>query len=55
MELNSKIKIDLLKLLDKSVIYDSKNISVSNCMKSVVANYQSICLSKCEELILFEL
>ncbi|QKF82642.1 type II CRISPR-associated endonuclease Cas1 [Halarcobacter ebronensis] len=55
MELNSKIKIDLLKLLDKTVIYDSKNVTVSNCMKAIVANYQSICLLKCEELTLFEL
>lgn len=55
MELNSKIKIDLLKLLDKTVVYDSKNTTVSNCMKSIVANYQSICLLKCEELTLFEL
>lgn len=55
MALNSKIKIDLLKLLDKTVFYDDKNVTVSNCMKSIVANYQSICLSKCENLILFEL
>jgi len=55
MELNSKIKIDLLKLLDKTVFYDNKNATVSNCMKAIVANYQSICLSKCEKLILFEL
>lgn len=55
MDLNSKIKIDLLKLLDKTVVYDSKNTTVSNCMKSIVANYQSICLLKCEELTLFEL
>lgn len=55
MDLNSKIKIDLLKLLDKTVVYDSKNTTVSNCIKSIVANYQSICLLKCEELTLFEL
>ena len=55
MELNGKIKIDLLKLLDKTVFYDGKNVTVSNCMKSIVANYQSICLSKCENLTLFEL
>ncbi|PLY07313.1 MAG: type II CRISPR-associated endonuclease Cas1 [Arcobacter sp.] len=55
MELNSKIKIDLLKLLYKTVFYDNKNATVSNCMKAIVANYQSICLSKCEKLILFEL
>lgn len=55
MELSSKIKTDLLKLLDKTVFYDNKNVTVSNCMKSIVANYQSICLSKCEDLILFEL
>lgn len=55
MDLNSKIKKDLLKLLDKTVVYDSKNTTVSNCMKSIVANYQSICLLKCEELTLFEL
>ncbi|WP_428023255.1 type II CRISPR-associated endonuclease Cas1 [Arcobacter sp.] len=55
MELNSKIKIELLKLLDEAVFYDGKKIMVSNCMKAIVANYQSICLSKCEELTLFEL
>lgn len=55
MELNSKIKIDLLKLLDKIVVYDSKNTTVSNCMKAMVANYQSICLSKSEKLTLFQL
>jgi len=55
MELNPKIKTDLLKLLDKTVSHDNKNISVSYCMKLIVANYQSICLSKCDNLILFEL
>ncbi|GGD44064.1 CRISPR-associated endonuclease Cas1 [Malaciobacter pacificus] len=55
MDLNSSIKIALLKLLDETVIYDDRNMTVSNCMKLIVANYQSICLSKTEELILFEL
>jgi len=55
MQLNSSIKIALLKLLDETVIYDDRNMTVSNCMKLMVANYQSICLSKSEELILFEL
>lgn len=55
MELNSSIKISLLKLLDETVTYNNKKITVSNCMKFIVANYQSICLLKCEELILFEL
>lgn len=55
IELNSAIKINLLKLLDKTVFYDGKNVTISNCMKSIVANYQSICLSKCEDLTLFEL
>lgn len=55
MELNSGIKIELLKLLDKTIFYDGKNLTVSNCMKSIVANYQSICLAKCEDLTLFEL
>lgn len=54
-ELNSKIKIDLVKLLDNIVLYDNKKVTVSNCMKAIVANYQSICLSKCEELMLFKL
>lgn len=55
MELNTKIKIDLLKLLDNIVIYDNKNMTASNCMKLIVANYQSICLSKSENLTLFKL
>ncbi len=55
MELNSSIKISLLKLLEETVIYNNKKITVSNCMKLIVANYQSICLSKSEKLILFEL
>lgn len=55
MELNSSIKIALLKLLDETVAYDNRNMTVSNCMKLMVANYQSICLIKSEELILFEL
>jgi CRISPR-associated protein Cas1 len=55
MELNSKIKIDLLKLLDTTVVYDNKNMTASNCMKLIVANYQSICLSKSENLTLFKL
>ena len=55
MELNSSIKIALLKLLDETVTYDNRNMTVSNCMKLMVANYQSICLLKSEELILFEL
>ncbi len=55
MELNSSIKIALLKLLEETVTYDNKNMTVSNCMKLMVANYQSICLSKTEELILFKL
>ena len=55
MELNSKIKIDLIKLLDSIVLYDNKKVTVSNCMRSMVANYQSICLSKCKDLTLFEL
>lgn len=50
-----KVKIDLVKLLDTTVLYDNKNVSISNCMKSIVANYQSICLAKCENLTLFEL
>lgn len=54
-ELTNKIKIDLVKLLDKTVLYDNKNLSISNCMKKTVANYQSICLTKSEELILFKL
>lgn len=54
-ELNSSIKIALLKLLDETVTYDNRNMTVSNCMKLIVANYQSICLTKSEELILFEL
>ncbi len=55
MELKSSIKIALLKLLDETVTYDNRNMTVSNCMKLIVANYQSICLIKSEELILFEL
>lgn len=55
MEFSTKIKTDLLKLLDKTVLYNDKNVTVSNCMKLLVANYQSICLSKCDDLILFEL
>ena len=43
-----EISPDLLKLLDKTVFYDGKNVTVSNAMKSIVANYQSICLSKCD-------
>ncbi|MFY9075493.1 type II CRISPR-associated endonuclease Cas1 [Malaciobacter mytili] len=52
---NSKIKIDLLKLLDSLVIYKDKNITVNNCIKKIVANYQSVCLNKSENLILFKL
>ncbi|MCG3690097.1 type II CRISPR-associated endonuclease Cas1 [Aliarcobacter butzleri] len=52
-ELSSSIKIELLKLLDEIVIYDGKRVQVSYCMKQIVANYQSICLDKNDELKLF--
>lgn len=55
VQFSHKVKIDLVKLLDTTVLYDNKNVSISNCMKSIVANYQSICLAKCENLTLFEL
>ena len=55
VQLSYKVKIDLVKLLDATVLYANKKVTVSNCMKSIVANYQSICLKKCEELTLFEL
>ncbi|MGM0520192.1 MAG: type II CRISPR-associated endonuclease Cas1 [Campylobacterota bacterium] len=55
IQFSNKVKIDLVKLLDTTVFYDNKNVSISNCMKSMVANYQSICLLKCEELTPFEL
>ena len=54
-ELSSAIKIELLKLLDEIVIYDNQRVQVSYCMKQLVANYQSICLGKTEELKLFRL
>ncbi|MCK9161970.1 MAG: type II CRISPR-associated endonuclease Cas1 [Arcobacter butzleri] len=54
-ELTSAIKVELLKLLDEIVIYDNQRVQVSYCMKQIVANYQSICLGKMEELKLFSL
>lgn len=54
-ELTSAIKIELLKLLDEIVIYDNQRVQVSYCMKQIVANYQSICLGKVEDLKLFRL
>ena len=54
-ELSSAIKIELLKLLDEIVIYDNQRVQVSYCMKQIVANYQSICLDKVEDLKLFRL
>ncbi|WP_323591812.1 type II CRISPR-associated endonuclease Cas1 [Aliarcobacter butzleri] len=54
-ELSSSIKIELLKVLDEIVIYDNQRVQVSYCMKQIVANYQSICLEKSEELKLFRL
>ena len=54
-ELDKDIKIALLKLLDEIVIYDNQRVQVSYCMKQIVANYQSICLGKTEELKLFRL
>lgn len=54
-ELSSAIKIELLKLLDEIVIYDNQRVQVSYCMKQIVANYQSICLGKVEDLKLFRL
>ena len=54
-ELSSAIKIELLKLLDEIVIYDNQRVQVSYCMKQIVANYQSICLDKVEDLKLFKL
>jgi len=54
-EFSSSIKIELIKLLDEIVIYDSKRIQVSYCMKQIVANFQSICLGNSEELKLFKL
>lgn len=54
-ELTSAIKIELLKLLDEIVIYEGSRVQVSYCMKQIVANYQSICLKKSEELKLFQI
>ena len=54
-ELSSAIKIELLKLLDEIVIYDNQRVQVSYCMKQIVANYQSICLGKVEDLKLFKI
>ena len=54
-ELSSAIKIELLKLLDEIVVYDNQRVQVSYCMKQIVANYQSICLDKVEDLKLFRL
>ncbi len=54
-ELSSAIKIELLKLLDEIVIYDNQRVQVSYCMKQIVANYQSICLDKVEDLKLFKI
>ena len=54
-ELSSAIKVELLKLLDEIVIYDNQRVQISYCMKQIVANYQSICLDKVEDLKLFRL
>ena len=54
-ELSSAIKVELLKLLDEIVIYDNQRVQVSYCMKQIVANYQSICLDKVEDLKLFKI
>ena len=54
-ELSSAIKVELLKLLDEIVIYDNQRVQISYCMKQIVANYQSICLDKVEDLKLFKL
>ena len=54
-ELSSAIKIELLKLLDEIVIYDNQRVQISYCMKQIVANYQSICLDKVEDLKLFKI
>ena len=54
-ELSSAIKIELLKLLDEIVIYDNQRVQISYCMKQIVANYQSICLGKVEDLKLFKI
>jgi len=54
-EMSSNIKIELLKLLDEIVIYDSKRVQVCYCMKQIVANFQSICLNNSEEFKLFKL
>lgn len=54
-ELSSAIKVELLKLLDEIVVYDNQRVQVSYCMKQIVANYQSICLGKVEDLKLFKL
>ena len=54
-ELSSAIKVELLKLLDEIVVYDNQRVQVSYCMKQIVANYQSICLGKVEDLKLFKI
>ena len=54
-ELSSAIKVELLKLLDEIVIYDNQRVQISYCMKQLVANYQSICLGKVEDLKLFKI
>ena len=54
-ELSSAIKVELLKLLDEIVIYDNQRVQISYCMKQIVANYQSICLGKVEDLKLFKI
>ena len=54
-ELSSAIKVELLKLLDEIVIYDNQRVQISYCMKQIVANYQSICLDKVEDLKLFKI
>ena len=52
-ELSSAIKVQILKLLDEIVIYNRQRVTVSYCMRQIVANYQSICLGKTDELKLF--
>ena len=54
-QLSSAIKVELLKLLDEIVIYDNQRVQISYCMKQIVANYQSICLGKVEDLKLFKI
>lgn len=54
-EFNKYIRNDLISLLETIVEYKNKKTEVNEAFKKIIANYQSICLSKTTKLELIEL